>query len=64
VIGVYRGTAASSVLHEYLEVDFYESAPCQIIGSLHRCLYKYGFSSEEGAVDLRGFCEKHWKSNA
>ena len=62
--GVYRGTASTSTLHEYLEVDFYDGAPCQISGSLHRCLYKFSLISENNAADLRTFCERHWKSNS
>lgn len=64
VIGLYRGAASPNTLHEYLEIDFYEAAPCQIIGSLHRTLYKFSFEIDDTAVDLRTFCERHWKTNA
>ena len=45
-------------------MDFYEGAPCQIIGSLHRCLYKFSLISDGNSVDLRTFCERYWKSSA
>ena len=45
-------------------MDFYDGAPCQIIGSLQRCIYKFSLNSEGNSVDLRTFFERHWKSSA
>lgn len=62
-VGIYRGSASPSALHEYFEVDFYEAAPCQLVASFHRTLYKFSFNSD-AALDLRSLCEKHWKNNS
>ena len=41
VVGLFKGSLIGSNLQEYLEMDFYDGAPCQVIGSVHRCTYKF-----------------------
>ena len=51
-------------IHEYLEMDFYEGAPCQVIGSLHTTLYRYEYLQGGSGIDLKGYCQKYTKHNA
>ena len=56
IVGTYKGLIHGAAEHEYLEIDFYESASCQIIGSFHRCAYKMEFKADAKTVELRNFC--------
>ena len=56
LVSTYNGIIANNAEHEYLEVDFYENAPCQLVCSFHRCQYKFELKSEEQTVDLKTFC--------
>lgn len=49
-------------LHEYLELNFYEQAPCQVVGTIHSCIYKFEFNSEKDQpVDLKTYVERYSK---
>lgn len=61
VIDTYKGRLYGLSIHEYLEMDFYEAAPCQIIGSIHSCNYKYDFKVEDEQINLKTYCEKYCK---
>lgn len=41
-------------------MDFYE-APCQVVGSVHSCNYKYEFKMGEEPLNLKLYCEKYCK---
>ena len=64
VVNCYSGVIAGSLAHEYLEMDFYDNTPCQIVGSIHRCHYRYHFEHMGQTLDLKEFCNKHCKENA
>jgi hypothetical protein len=59
--GAYQG-AIVGCPHEYLEVDFYEQAPCQLVGSVHASTYQFAFSHFQTTIDLRTYCEKHCRA--
>jgi hypothetical protein len=61
VVESYRGRLFGLSIHEYLEVDFYENAPCQVIGSIHTCNYKYEFKVNDEPINLKVYCDKHCK---
>ena len=62
-VNSYSGVISSSLAHEYLEMDFYETAPCQVTGSIHRCHYRYQFEDQGNALNLQEFCDTHCKEN-
>lgn len=61
MVETYKGRLYGLSVHEYLEIDYYEAAPCQITGSIHACNYKYEFKVNEEPIDLRSYCEKYCK---
>lgn len=60
-MAVYNSVISPNALHEYLEIDFYEGAPCQIAASYHRCYYRLELKADDMVLDLRTFCERYYK---
>lgn len=63
IVDTFKAKLPSSSFHEYLEIDFYEGAPCQIVGSLHSCLYRFEYLHSGSGVDLKSYCQKYNKHN-
>jgi hypothetical protein len=61
VVGTYNSKIKSETAHEYLEVDYYETAPSQIIGSYHKLSCKFTFKNQSTVMDLRQFIQKYYK---
>lgn len=41
MIDVSKMRITGYAFHEYLEMNFYELAPCQVVGTIHSCIYKF-----------------------
>lgn len=59
VVEAYRGRLYGLSIHEYLEMDYYDVAPCQITGSIQACSYKFEFKANDDPIDLKSYCEKY-----
>ena len=41
LVGSYKGIIYGNSINSYMEGDFYDGAPCQIMGTIHSCAYKF-----------------------
>ena len=62
MVGTCALSATERSFHSYLEMNFYDGAPCQIVGTVHACFYKFEFFEESNnAIDMKTYALRYAK---
>ena len=62
VVGSFEGKIRGDSVNEALVVDFHEVGACQVLGSIHSCVYQFAYSAtNEKIQNFEAYCESQSK---